>query len=337
MRTDHGHAALEAIHAGLFQVVLARAGDLAGELQSLLPPEIGGKLDFDTLQPVAGSFLDAGNALRAVDSLHRLRFAGREALLYVVFTLTDTPPACLPLLLFSCLTRIWERRLCEQPDAPLPLVLPLVVYQGERRWRGPRSFCELLDVDLPSWVAIAPLIPDFEFLLDDLAGAGAAALRARTRLSPFARLSLFLLQRARRSPDLVPELAGWSEVLSALLRAPAGADELALLLQYMLFVSDVSPRRLGQLLRARVGAPAEQIMVTTAEKLIAQGRAEGEREGRARGEAEGRAATLLTLLAVRFGVLEPEHRQRIRSAPSEQLARWTERLLEVEAPAQLFE
>lgn len=308
----------------LFRFVFSRAENARGELAALLPAEIAARLELGSLSLLEDH---AAPGLGGCELLFALRFSAREAYFLLLLEPDGAPEAGAPLRLLAAMLRIWLARAPEQPARSLPLVIPLLVRQGPRRWRGPNSLCDLFEVDLASWVALAPLIPDFALLLDDLAGVGAGALRARRQLPPLGQLALFLLQRAGRAPDLALELAAWLEPIAALLRG-GGADDFAALLEYAFWVADVSLERLRALLAERAGAHAEEIMVTTAERLIARGRAEGERQGR--------ALTLLTFLGQRFGELSAADRQRVLAASSAELQRWTERLPSVATAQQLF-
>jgi hypothetical protein len=308
----------------LFRFVFSRAENARGELAALLPAEIAAKLELDSLcwlqdHAAPGAF--------GCELLFSLRLSAREGYALLLLEPDGAAELGAPLRLLAAVLRIWLARAPEHTARPLPLVIPLLVRQGPRRWRGPSSLGDLFEVDLASWVALAPLIPDFALLLDDLAGVGAAALRTRRQLPALGQLALFLLQRAGRAPDLVLELAEWLEPIAALLRS-GGADDFAALLDYAFWVADVSLERLRALLAERAAAPAEEIMVTTAERLIARGRAEGERQGR--------ALTLLTFLGQRFGELSAADRQRVLAASSAELQHWAERLPSSLTAEQLF-
>ena len=57
-------------------------------------------------------------------------------------------------------------------------------------------------------------------------------------------------------------------------------------------------------------------------------RREGMLEGKAEGKAEGMAASLLRVLARRFGVVPEAHATRVRTAALADLERWTDRVLD---------
>lgn len=85
-------------------------------------------------------------------------------------------------------------------------------------------------------------------------------------------------------------------------------------------------------------------MTTTADRLLAQGRAEGEERGRAEGaergraegEVRGRAAVLRKLLGLKFGGLPAEVELRLERASCDQLELWTERVLAASSLEDVF-
>ena len=87
-------------------------------------------------------------------------------------------------------------------------------------------------------------------------------------------------------------------------------------------VGDLNPDDLDPL-TDQLGTEAKEVIVTTADKLRAEGRAEGE----ARGEARWRAETLIELVTLKFGRLSVSVEQAIRDARVEQLKEWTARVL----------
>ncbi|MBF6416816.1 RpnC/YadD family protein [Nocardia cyriacigeorgica] len=65
--------------------------------------------------------------------------------------------------------------------------------------------------------------------------------------------------------------------------------------RYLLIVGDTPETDLDQVIE-QLGPRAKEAIVTTAERLMAQGRAEGMAEGRAEGEVRGQREVLLRLL-----------------------------------------
>jgi hypothetical protein len=67
-----------------------------------------------------------------------------------------------------------------------------------------------------------------------------------------------------------------------------------------------------------------------------EGRQEGKQEGRQEGRQEGEAALLLRLMERRFGPLNPNLRERVRTADADTLLVWGERLLTAATPAEIL-
>jgi Domain of unknown function (DUF4351) len=87
--------------------------------------------------------------------------------------------------------------------------------------------------------------------------------------------------------------------------------------------SETPPHRLAWL-AAQLGPEAEEVFMSTADTL----RAEGRVEGRAEGEVKGAARTLVRLLTRRFTTVHDEVRARIEAASLEQLDIWSDRVLD---------
>src|SRR5687768_9260736 len=95
------------VHEALFRFAFSRLDNVAGELQTLLLPEVAAKLDFASLRSLPGSYLDPGLRERACDLLFAARLSAHEALVYLVFEHAGTPQAFLPVQLLGCMLRIW--------------------------------------------------------------------------------------------------------------------------------------------------------------------------------------------------------------------------------------
>jgi hypothetical protein len=81
-------------------------------------------------------------------------------------------------------------------------------------------------------------------------------------------------------------------------------------------------------LRAALAPKAEEIAMTMAEQLRAEGRIEG--------RAAGLAGVLRRLLVVKFGAVDAEHEARIRAATPDQLDRFLDRVLIADTLAAVF-
>ena len=114
----------------------------------------------------------------------------------------------------------------------------------------------------------------------------------------------------------------WAQTLVAVLRAPHGREALQLVARYTAEVSDAEPELVFRFF-IELGPEAEEIFMTTADRLREQGRHLGVTEG----ITQGIAATLTRQLNLKFGPLPAAVLARIQAAAPEELERWTDRVL----------
>lgn len=111
-----------------------------------------------------------------------------------------------------------------------------------------------------------------------------------------------------------------------MLAAPHGREALQLVARYTAEASDAEPELIYRFF-IELGPEAEEIVMSTADRIREQGRHIGSAQGIAEGRAEGIATTLTRLLNLKFGPLSSTALERIQAAAPEQLERWTDRVL----------
>jgi predicted transposase YdaD len=99
------------------------------------------------------------------------------------------------------------------------------------------------------------------------------------------------------------------------------------LLKYIQAGSETPAHRLAWL-AAQIGPEAEEVYMSTADTLRAEGRVEG--------RVEGAARLLVRQLSRRFGVVPDEMRKRIDAASLEQLEAWSDRVLDAATLDDMF-
>jgi predicted transposase YdaD len=316
-------------HDALFKLAFERPEHASGVLRTLLPAAAVARMDFSTLELVPGSFRDAELRDVETDLLYRVQLGGQPALVYVLLEHQSSVDPGMAWRLLRYVVKILESWSREHPAAQrLPAVLPVVVAHGERPWTAPTSLLALYDLDEPTRSALEPWLVNFRFVLDDLAVQSSEALRARPEASALARLTLFLLQRGRESPDLLSELRSWVEVLRQV--GASGGDDLVAIVVYSWVVADVPPAELRAFLRDELHTNPDEVM-GAAEKFLARiGPTTWLQRGREEGKAEGKDEVVLRLLARRFGPLAPVAEQRVRAASTDALDAMADRVLDAE-------
>ena len=335
-------------------------------LRSGLPVAVRDRIDWDTLEQVPTEHIDDWFSKRVGDVLFRAQLRSHAGPVYLDILLEhqSSSQRMMVLRILGMMVRRYESLLREDPNLDrLPIVLPVVLYQGDaaaRPWQHARRLHEVLAADTDTLAAFAPFIPDFEFALDDLTQQSIDHLHQRA-LTSLGYATIRLLRDARTIPSLQQlldsprELAIWQTIAAG----PNGHLDLVRYLLYIYHTSDASSQDIHAFAR-KLGPLGEHTAMTAAERLIAaaapslrnegraegrnEGRAEGRNEGRAEGRAEGRnegraegraeghaegAAKLLRqLLTLKFGELDPATHNRIADASLDDLEGWCSRVLD---------
>ena len=200
------------------------------------------------------------------------------------------------------------------PNGPDPIIIPVVVYNGEEPWELP-------------YAAISPRELErifrgdnaFRYALVDLAHMSPRRMRSHAP-DPQARAWLRLM-------GWYPAAGKWA--LVRIFRGlPDDGPTKELALCYTGSSKDV-PVELGDWAwaKAKPHLKEEKPMTTIAEEYTAKGRVEGRTEDR----AEGRAEALRRMLERRFGALPKHARAQIDAAPLAQLDAWLDAVLDADS------
>ncbi|WP_310399603.1 Rpn family recombination-promoting nuclease/putative transposase [Nocardia kruczakiae] len=324
-------------HDAYFRRVLSRPADAACELRAALPAAVTDRIDWDTLRLQSGSFVSADLRSRYSDLLYRIRLDGHTAYIYLLIEHQSRSDHFMALRILEYLVGIWNQHRSQHPEArTLPAVIPLVVHSNHtgRPWKAPTEVADLIDLDPSAREALQPHLPRLRFLLDDVAALDLPALLRRD-LTPATRVMLALHKMAPNNIDLGTDIISLIDDLRALLFGPEGKSQFQAVIAYMMTVSDISEVDLLPLVD-QLGPPAKEAIVTTAERLRAEGEARGEARGRAEGEARGRAEALIEQLTVKFGPLPTHIIDTVHAGTPEQVRTWSARILTATTLDEIF-
>ncbi|MGE0707884.1 MAG: Rpn family recombination-promoting nuclease/putative transposase, partial [Planctomycetota bacterium] len=133
--------------SALFRAVMTRPEVAVGELRAVLPRALVTALDLSTLRLREGTFVDPAQAERRTDCLYSVDLADREVLLYVLFEHQSTVDPLMALRVLIYMGRIWDQWLREHGDQRrIPVILPVVVYQGPGGWTAATDALDLYDL-----------------------------------------------------------------------------------------------------------------------------------------------------------------------------------------------
>ncbi|MCB9879427.1 MAG: Rpn family recombination-promoting nuclease/putative transposase [Planctomycetes bacterium] len=316
-------------HDALFRFVFGDCEHAAGLLRSALPADVAAAIDWTTLERLAEPHPDGRGGERVCDLLFSCRLrSGPRLLLYVVLEHKSRGRRFDVLQVFAQVTAVLERYRREHPgERFLPAVLPVVLHVGRRPWAAPVSLRELFDVDaLPA--GVVQHLPDLTVRLDDVNRDDERALRDRA----LSLTGLWSLASLRYLPALSDDPKGlarwletWADVIEEVVCAPTGQEAVRAISSYLLQTSRLPRLRVEVVMQRILNERAMTRRKSTYDQIVEEER------------AHGSASVVLRQLTRRFGPLPDGVEQRVRTAGSEDLDRWADRLLDAATLDEVFE
>lgn len=326
-------------HDNSYKLLFSHAEMVADLLRGFVREDWVEELDFATLEKVNGSYVGDDLRGREDDIVWRVRW-GREWLyVYLLLEFQSRVDAYMAVRIMTYVGLLYQDLIRGGRLAAggrLPPVLPVVLYNGARRWTAPEEMAELIET-VPG--GLGRYRPQQRYLLLE------ESRYSEAELAPLRNLvaALFRLENSRAPVDVGRVL----EALVEWLREPAQAG---LRRAFTVWLKRVFlPGRLPGV-RIEEVEDLQEVRTMLADRVVewtrdwkqqgieegrreglAQGLIEGQREGRREGRREGEAHLLIQLLERKFGALNESARQRVADAQPEQLHAWADRLLDAKS------
>jgi predicted transposase/invertase (TIGR01784 family) len=315
--------ALPNAHDRFFKELFSQLDTAVDFVRYYLPEHLIVAIDLTSLEIVKESFVDEELRQYFSDLLLRVKLKrGGEVFIYILLEHKSTPDDLVALQLLIYLAQIWRPNL-RIKTKPLPLVFPVVFYHGEEDWDVSQSFNALFD--FTGLESLREYAVEFKHHVCDVSKIEV------TRGEPRLRAGMAALKYVR-SDELPSRLR---EIFETIKQLPEGriSGYIRTVLTYLLSVTNILT---GEFIRLELGTtfPGKEgeIMRTLAEEWIL----EGEQRGEQRGKQQEAAKLTLRQLHQRFGILEAELDERIRSLSTEQLENLSEALLDFTAKGDLL-
>jgi Putative transposase, YhgA-like/Domain of unknown function (DUF4351) len=269
---------------------------------------------------------------RVDDVVWRVKFREQWLYVYLLLEFQSTVDRFMAVRILAYLGLLYQDLIRSgqlTPGGRLPPVLPVVLYNGVRRWDAAEEVGELIEA-VPGLDRYRPRLQ--YVLLDE-------GRFTEVELAPLRNLAaaLFRLENSASPEALEPALAALNEWLVG----PEFEDLRRIFTVWLkrVFLPGRMPgvefHQLQDLQEVR-SMLAERVIEWT-EKWKRDGLEEGLLRGRQEGRQEGEAAMLLRLLERRFGAVSETFRSRVLAADPETLLGWGERLLTAGSLDEVFD
>jgi hypothetical protein len=282
-------------------------------------------LDVDSGELVNTSFV-RGFKNRETDVIWKFRRkdGGEPVYVYILLEFQSRPDPAMPVRFMVYIGLFYQALLDSQPAAAwrnLPLVIPIVMNTGGEKWNVATDLGSLIgDLD-PSAEIYRPQLR--YHVIDEAAYSREELATLKTPVA-----DLFRLEKS----------ADWEEVFTSVqrLRQRLSPAEDALRDAFGDWLHEVILPRLGLSEKAafanRTLEEVETMLAESIDRWNRELREEGVQEGLQKGEAR----VVLRLLRLKFGPLDPQIEDQVRSADADRLLQWSERVLTAESLLDVF-
>ena len=313
------------------------------------------RLDFSTLEQVPGHYVSAEHQQRESDLVWRLRLESDPGTedglepepgkslwfyIYILLEFQSRPDRFMAVRLLSYLSLFYEWLITVKKltaSRRLPPVLPIVLYNGQRRWTAPVQIADLIE---PIFGGLESYLPRFEYLVLD------EGHLPREDLEPLDNpvTAIFQLEQTREIEDLRRIVWQLAELTADEDYREIRRDFAAWLRRVLLpanFPDATIPdtgdlREIDEMLAETVKTWPKQWLAQGRQEGRTEGHREGRREGRREGQLEGSRQILQSQIEAKLGPLTPDFRHRLETATQDDLDRCAMRILTATSFEELF-
>ncbi len=308
-------------HDGSYRRLFSHARMVEDLIYRYVAPPWLDRLDFSTLEMVPAHYVSEELEQRESDIVWRLRYgpAWDWFHVYLLIELQSSVARFMAVRVLAYIMLLYEdlvRKKRLTSSGRLPPVVPIVLYNGTRRWTAPLQVAELIE-SLPGFEAHQPR---FEYLVID------EGHLPREELEPLDNpvAGVFQLEQSKGLEEIRRIIDGLIEILDdPELRELR--EDMATWLRRAVFparLPDMEIPELHDLQEAKI--------------MLAERAATWPKQWMAEGRESGLREALRDLIEEKFGSLDSRYAQQIADASKDQLKRWLKRILSAGAAEDLF-
>ena len=299
------------------------------------------EIDEKNMMLVNKSFILQDFKDKEADLVYKIKVKEQEVIFYVLFELQSSVDYQMPYRLLQYMMEIWREYLkdidtnvAESKDFKLPVIVPMVLYNGANRWTACKSYKEYLrNSDIFGEYAV-----DFKYILLNVNGYPDKELLELSNLISL----VFLIDKTKDYEEMMATLKKMIEPLSKI-----SPEEFLMFKHWLINIatSGMTKEQKKEVEEAVEDSEEMENMRYNLERAITsefekiecklkvaeiEGEARGEARGEAKGKAEGKAETICQYLEVRFGAQSQALQERVRTITDlDVLSRITNRIFMV--------
>ncbi|UOG32254.1 Rpn family recombination-promoting nuclease/putative transposase [Leptospira noguchii] len=254
-------------HDRLIRETLQNKEDAISFFKNSLPEAVIELLDLNGLELTQSSFISESLKEEQTDLLFQIPLkSGKKANVYLLFEHKSYLDDSIFSQLLGYISAIYKSQY--KVDKKYSVVIPFVFYHGERTWTLGNSFQNRFVLSKNEEEVFKKYIPDFELELFDLSKVDLSKLESITL-----RVILGVVQKIwEGDTSFLIHLGEVFELLTGLKNESKRVEIFQKLFLYIFNVREIEPTEITSLLsHSKISRDYEDLIMTTAEKLIKKG------------------------------------------------------------------
>jgi len=300
-------------HDRFFKEVLGDIETAKSFLQHYLPPKIVRLIDPESITIEKDSYIEKDLSEYFFDLLFRVKMQREEGYVYLLFEHKSKVDKHVSLQLLGYMTSIWKKTVPQ----PLPVILPVVFYQGREKWEASQWFSnrfsntDRMDGDLKDY------IPDYKYELFEISSLREEEVKGAKRL----RIYLDVLRmRSLEGKEAIREtMFRVAVTISELSRTEANERFFQVCTIYLFETMGGEYFQQLSELMGTVSEERSEKMQTIADMLRQEGREKGREEGLEKGMEKGREELLWKQISKKFPKASKKYFERLKTLTIEKL------------------
>ena len=336
------------LHDSGYKYLFSHAELVQELLETFAPPGVSELLDYTTLRLESGNYVTPAMKPRADDLVWSVELQGRRIYLYLLLEFQSTPDDTMPMRMLQYVAalydHLWRSKAVDIADG-LPPVLPIVLYNGDARWR---QSSELYSLIRPHPPVLKPFQPQLKFWLLDEGAFPAAELEDMQRVMA----AIFCFEH---TPDTAAAKRAIRNLADAIAQSPFKQRLDRVLAHWVKYrletrmpglnTPDAEELTRGiNMLETNIDRWEAQAIARGVQQGIQQGMQQGMQRGIQQGMQQGvqqgmqlgEALLLQRLLTRRFGELSAAQQAKLAAATPAQLETWGDRVLDASSLDEVF-
>ncbi len=249
--------------------------------------------------------------------MFRANIRNREAYVYILLEHKSYSDYNIGVQLLRYMSAIWDKEIKKQKNRRLPLILPIVLYQGKEKWGASTQFADRIEGVETMEGSLKKAIPHFEYYLYDFSSNSGEEIKGPDDLRLY-------LETIRMASIKDPEKFNEAYIRVTTVFVTRGETEISeelyeTFIHYIYYlIAREDFLRLIQLTRT-VSVERSERMQTIAEWLKQEGMEKGLVKGRKEGREEGREELLWKQITKKFPQIPSRYFEKLKALTIDQL------------------